>query len=77
MARAPALHAGGQGFDSLILHQFVAIQIEQKIIRHTHGFTLKERERPDLNREGQGFDSLILHKVVAIQRAQKIFTLQI
>ena len=23
LARAPALHAGGQGFDSLILHRFI------------------------------------------------------
>ena len=23
LARAPALHAGGQGFESLILHQYV------------------------------------------------------
>lgn len=25
LARAPALHAGGQGFDSLILHSFVSL----------------------------------------------------
>ena len=25
LARAPALHAGGQGFDSLILHQVTAM----------------------------------------------------
>jgi hypothetical protein len=25
LARAPALHAGGQGFDSLILHRFYNI----------------------------------------------------
>ena len=24
LARAPALHAGGQGFDSLILHDFIS-----------------------------------------------------
>ena len=31
LARAPALHAGGQGFDSLILHNAVEIQQEQKV----------------------------------------------
>ena len=27
LARAPALHAGGQGFDSLILHFYLMVMI--------------------------------------------------
>ena len=53
MARAPALHAGGQGFDSLILHGlFLDIFLSNKIIfrdkgRGTLTLTEKTSQRED------------------------------
>ena len=53
MARAPALHAGGQGFDSLILHGlFLDIFLSIKIIfrdkrRGTLTLTEKTSQRED------------------------------
>ena len=56
MARAPALHAGGQGFDSLILHKTLEFSI---------ALTSEGLEHPDQRvRGGQGFDSLILHQTL-------------
>ena len=44
MARAPALHAGGQGFESLILHQIAKLCLVNTIFDIMHKSKSTDKE---------------------------------
>ena len=56
LARAPALHAGGQRFDSVILHQFYLLALaaitsgkNDRFLLHNLRMNAREVNRPDTN----------------------------
>ena len=57
MARAPALQAGGQGFDSLILHEAGSFKPSRVEARRPKFFDMMRREARRREEEAREYDS--------------------